>query len=339
MNRKNSYTMFFFIVGLIIIAVMLYNLGWNALVLNLKRIGPAIIVIILTRLLVYPLNACAWRTLSYLTPQEKKKLSWLRMFRLTISGYAINYITPVMALGGEPYRIMAIKQELGTKKATSSVLTYAMMHILSHFCFWIIGFLLLIFFLYDTCARFIFISSIIFIAISVVAIIYIIKGYKKGVIVGFFNFLLKIPFLKKWVRKKMTPEFVNSIHEIDKQFTDLYNYHKGAFYKSLVLETSSRIFSCAEILVTLWAVGYSISMIDAIIVSTQSALISNIAFFFPMQVGVREGALTVALGSIGLPKNLGVFVGIITRITELFWIIIGIVLIKMKRFKSKQNDE
>ncbi len=330
--------MFFFIVGLIIIFVMLYNLGWDALVSNLKKIGPAIILIILTRLLVYPLNTCAWRTLSYLTPIEKKKLSWLRMFRLTISGYAINYITPVMALGGEPYRIMAIKQELGTKKATSSVLTYAMMHILSHFCFWIIGFLLLIFFMYDTCARYIFISSIVFIAISIVAILLIMKWYKKGVIVGFFNFLLKIPFLKKWVKKKMTPEFISSIHETDKQFTDLYNHHKGAFYKSFVLETLSRIFSCVEILVTLWAVGYSINMIESIIINAQSTLISNIAFFFPMQVGVREGALTIALGSVGLPKNLGVFVGIITRITELSWIVIGIVLIKMKRFKSKQDN-
>ncbi len=332
MDKKSKYGMFFFVVGIVIIAIMLYNLGWNVLVENLRKVGFWIFLIVATRLLVYPLNTMSWRTLSYLTPEEKKKVSWLRMFRLTISGYAINYITPVMALGGEPYRIMAMKDDLGTKRATSSVLNYAMMHILSHFVFWIIGFLLLIFFAYDRTPRFVFVASLVFIGISIIAIIYIIKAYKKGIIVGFFKFLCRVPLLKRFVKKKMTKEFQQTLSDTDKQFTDLFNLHRKEFYKALFYETLSRIFSCLEILVILRAVGVGIDMIDSIIINTETSLIANIVFVFPMQVGIREGGLTFALNSIGLAASMGVFVGMVTRITELAWIIIGVIMIKVKRF-------
>lgn len=339
MTKANRVGTIFFVIGIIIIAIMLYNLGWRALVDNLYRIGPAIFLIIATRLLVYPLNTCSWRTLSYLTKEERQKVSWLRMFRLTISGYAINYITPVMALGGEPYRIMAMKHDLGTQRATTSVLNYAMMHILSHFFFWIIGFIILIIFEYHTAPRYIFISSVVFIFISIIAIIYIIKAYRKGIVVGFFRFLQKIPILKKWIIKKMTDEFKRTLSDTDKQFTDLYNFHRKEFYQALILETLSRIMSCVEILVILWAVGYSINLIEAIIINTETTLIANIGFVFPMQVGVREGGLTVALSAVGLPIKLGVFVGIITRISELAWIIIGVGMIKLKRLGRHEYNE
>ena len=337
MNKKNKIGAIFFSIGIIIIAIMLYNLGWRALVENLLKVKWWIFLIILSRLLMYPLNTMSWRTLSYLTQEEKKKLSWLRMFRLTISGYAINYITPVMALGGEPYRIMAIKEDLGAKRATSSVLNYAMMHILSHFVFWIIGFLLLIFFDSYKTPRFVFIASLFFIGISLIAIIYIIRAYKKGIIVNFFKILCRIPFLGKWVERKMTEGFKKNIADTDKQFTDLYNYHRKEFYLSLFYETLSRILSCTEILLILYSVGSHIDIIDAVVIVTLTSLIANIGFVFPMQVGIREGALAFALKCVGVYGGLGIVVGIITRVSELAWIIIGMDLIKIKRFHSENN--
>lgn len=339
-KKKNKIGMIFFIIGIVIIIVMLYNLGWTALITNLRKVGWWMPLIIASRLLMYPLNTMSWRTLSYLNKEEKEKLSWLRMFRLTISGYAINYITPVMALGGEPYRIMQTKDDLGTKRATSSVLNYAMMHILSHFFFWILGFILLIIFDGYKTPRLVFIASLVFIFLSLVAIIFIIKAYRKGIIVSFFKFVCKIPFLGKFVKKKMTEELKNTLIDTDKKFTDLYNHHRKEFFVALLYETMSRILSCVEFLLILWSVGQHIDIIDAIVIVTLTTLISNIAFVFPMQVGIREGALAVALKCVGIASGLGIVVGIVARINELIWITIGMLLIKVKRFgKHKYNGK
>ncbi|MBR1770075.1 MAG: flippase-like domain-containing protein [Bacteroidales bacterium] len=344
--KKQHLNILLFTVGIGIIVFMIYNLGWQEVINDIKKVGWWIIPISASRLLMYPLNTFSWRSVTCYTEEDKEKISWLRMFRLTISGYAINYITPVMALGGEPYRIMAMKDDLGTKRATSSVLTYAMMHILSHFVFWIIGFLLL--FLYfavenieiNSYRRFILICAGVFILLSIVAIQFILRMYRYGVIKRFFFFVNKIPYLGKLLMKKMTEERIKSIEETDNQFKDLFNGHRQAFYKSLAYETLSRILSCTEVMLVLWSVlGIgSIGFIGAIIINTLTSLIANIVFIFPMQVGIREGGISAALACISSFGKQGVFVGMILRISELIWIIIGMGMIKIKRFNRKQKQ-
>ncbi len=328
MNSK-KYEILFFLLGIIAVIIMLYNLGFETLIYNLRKTGWYFVPILSLRMIIYPLNARSWQHVTFYNKEDRKQISFAKMLQLTISGYAINYITPVMALGGEPYRILALKEKIGTKKATSSVLTYAIMHILSHFVFWTFGCILIIAFVNTSKA--LSILSLIFIAISILIIIFIFRGYKNGIVVRFFSFLTHIPFIRKYVNKKMTPEFIENIKEIDLQIINLYQNHRKSFYLSLFYETTSRIVGCLEILFIMYAIGINISFIYAIIISAETTLFANILFFSPMQLGTREGGLLLALKSIGLPSIEGIFMGLVMRISELFWIVIGISLIKLTK--------
>ena len=54
------------------------------------------------------------------------------------------------------------------------------------------------------------------------------------------------------------------------------------------------------------------------------------------QLGAREGGLALAVDGLHLTGALGVYTGLITRIRELVWIAIGILLIKVGNKDLKQ---
>ena len=68
---------------------------------------------------------------------------------------------------------------------------------------------------------------------------------------------------------------------------------------------------------------------SCVLILAFSSLFSNLIFFFPMQLGAREGGLALAVDGLHMSPALGVYVGLITRLRELLWIVIGMVLIKV----------
>ena len=73
-----------------------------------------------------------------------------------------------------------------------------------------------------------------------------------------------------------------------------------------------------------------VTFVDAVLVLAFSSLIGNLLFFFPMQLGAREGGLALIIKILGLSApGIGLFTSFYTRIRELFWIFIGVGLVKV----------
>jgi hypothetical protein len=60
-----------------------------------------------------------------------------------------------------------------------------------------------------------------------------------------------------------------------------------------------------------------------------SSLFGNLFFFSPMQLGAREGGLALAVAGLAIPSAFGVYTGLLTRVRELIWIVIGVALMKV----------
>ena len=139
MSKTKLITNTFFAIGIAFLAFLIYKIGIDVIWDNIKLTKWWFFGIVGIWGVVYLINAVSFNTIIKDGSEESKSVSFLNVFKLTISGYAINQITPMGLLGGEPYRIMQLKPKLGIQKATSSVLLYMMMHIVSHFIFWIIS--------------------------------------------------------------------------------------------------------------------------------------------------------------------------------------------------------
>ena len=95
-------------------------------------------------------------------------------------------------MGGEPYRIMELTPYVGGSKATSSVILYVMMHIFSHFCFWLASVFLYLAVEPLNAGMAIVLAVVGFCCL--VAIYFFMKGYRNGMAVRTLKLLGHLPF-------------------------------------------------------------------------------------------------------------------------------------------------
>lgn len=347
---KKGLNNLFFIVGVAAVVVMLltFDVSFVELWQHLCHAGYWMIPIVGIWFVVYGFNAWAWRSVMVgnLTEEAKSKgdhiPGFLRIFRLTVTGYALNYATPVGGLGGEPYRILELSKDMNKEHATSSVILYAMMHFLAHIILWFTSiFLYLALVAIGDLPLTMGIGSILLvIGIFCLSAFYLFsRGYKNGMVVKLIGWIGKIPGLKNWSNRFMENNR-ETLENIDQQIAALHKQDKKAFYQSLILEYISRIVQSLEILfmLLLFSIdggggfdGLFLMFLHGILILSFTSLFANMIGFLPMQLGVQEGGFVLSIAAMGLSAALGIFVSIICRVREIIWIFAGILLMKLDK--------
>lgn len=329
---KNRFRNIFLAFGIVAVIIMMFtfDMDYNELWNNVRRAGYYFPLIVLLWVFVYLLNATSWYQI--IRDGKKTYVPFWRVYKLTISGFALNYVTPVGLMGGEPYRIMELKPFIGLERATSSVILYVMMHISSHFCFWISSVILYVCFYPINIYMGIVLGFITLFCLFF--IILFVRGYRSGMAVAFVRTCGKIPFLKKYA-VQFAEKYSERLKEIDEQIALLHQKRKRTFYAALSLEFAARVLSCAEIWMILNILTANVSFIDCILIAAFSSLLANLLFFMPMQIGGREGGFALAVGGLSISGAYGVYTALLTRVRELIWIVIGLALMKVG---NKQNN-
>lgn len=322
----------FFIVGFAAVVIMVFATGLDKIVDNVVKTGWWFLAIVGMWLPIYLINTWAFITIIRDEDPANRRVPFLHVFKINLSGFALKAVTPLGFVGGDPYKIIEFRALFGVEKATSSVLLYSMTHISAHFLFWALAIIVTAVFLPMPMGLRIFmlVSFVFFTSL----LLLLLRGYRKGMAVKFFNICCKLPYLKRIV-----PPFLEKNYEklqlIDSQIAYLYNQRRVAFLKTLGLEFFARLCNCLEVYVILLTVTSHVTLIESVVIYTFMSLFTNILFFSPMQVGVREGGFLIAFGALSLSGALGFYVSLVTRVRELFWIGVGILLMKVKGRTNK----
>lgn len=336
---RNKIMNVFLAIGIVAIVIMLltFDVSYDEIWNNLRRAGWWFIAVVLIWLPIYLLNACSWNVIIN-NGSKYKAIPFVKVLKYTISGYALNYVTPVGVLGGEPYRIMEIKPYLGTAKATSSVILYAMMHIFSHFIFWAFSIVLYILMYFDRIDMMMGLFLVIVAAFCSLGIYFFMKGYRNGLAMKTLRVFTHVPGLRRKARR-FVEEKKDTVKRIDAQIAELHRQNKRTFHLSLFLEFASRIVGCLELWFIFMILTDTVSFWDCILIQAFTSLFANLFFFMPLEMGTREGGFALAVGGLSMSGAFGVLAGLLTRIRELIWVAIGIGLIKVGKGKLPVLEE
>ena len=333
MNKR--FQNFFFIFGMVVLCIMVYNLDFADAWQKIQHAGYWFFAVVILWAFLYLFNTTAWYTIIRSQTQdveERKKVSFLWLYKVTVSGFALNYATPGGLMGGEPYRIMELTPKIGAERATSSVVLYAMTHIFSHFWFWLISIFLYILTQSVNLLMGIMLAVIFIFCTS--AIWFFLTGYKKGLAVRMMNLVRHIPVVKRWA-EPFVANHKEELDRIDTQIASLHNQNPRTFITVVLLELSCRICSALEIFFILLVLFPSVNYFDCILTLAFTSLFANMLFFIPLQLGGREGGFLMSVKGLGLSLKAGIFVALLVRIRELIWTAIGLLLIKLDRKKNK----
>lgn len=326
---KKKYQNGFFIFGVLVFCIMLTQLDFDATTNALLHAGRWFWAVVVLWAFLYIFNTASWyiiiRSQSPRSPGGGR-LSFLWLYKITVSGFALNYATPGGLMGGEPYRIMALSPKIGTERASSSVILYVMTHIFSHFWFWILSIILYV--ITQPLNLFMGVMLSLTAAFCLLAVWFFMSGYRKGLAVRVANLLRHIPILKRWAQPFIDKNR-DKLDDIDRRIASLHNQNPRTFITAVLLELACRVCSALEVYFILLVLMPNVSYADCILIIAFTTLFANMLFFMPLQLGGREGGFLMSVTGLGLTANAAIFVALIVRIRELIWTGIGLLLVKI----------
>lgn len=325
---KKKYQNLFFLFGIVMLAVMLTQLDYRQVWDGLKSAGYWFFAVVALWAFLYMFNTATWYIIIKSGSNEPTKINFFWLYKITVSGFALNYTTPCGLMGGEPYRVMSLSPKIGPERASSSVILYAMTHIFSHFLFWILS--ILIYLLTEPLNFFMGIILMSAGAFCLLGVWFFIKGYRKGMAVRLMNLLKHIPGAKKWARG-FVERHKEQLDTIDSQIAALHNQNRKSFVSAVLLELACRFCSAFEIMFILLVMTADVSFAQCVLILAFTSLFANLLFFIPLQLGGREGGFIMSTAGLALSASAGIFVALIVRIRELIWTAIGLLLINLEK--------
>lgn len=330
---KKKYQNGFFIFGLVLLGIMLTQLDYAEVWRGLQHTGYWFFAVLALWMALYVLNTSAWYIIIKAGQKQdttqngynNKPINFWWLYKVTVSGFALNYATPGGLMGGEPYRIMSIAPKIGTERASSSVILYAMTHLFSHFWFWFVS--IVLFFITQpltTGHLTIVLASTVF---CLLGLWFFMVGYQKGLAFRAMRLLSHVPFVKRWalgfIERNKT-----QLDNIDQQISALHKQSRSTFVSAVFLELGCRIISALEIYFILLVIMPDVNYIQCILILAFTSLFANLLFFIPLQLGGREGGFLMSTSGLGIASSSGIFVALIVRIRELIFTGLGLLLIK-----------
>jgi hypothetical protein len=237
-------------------------------------------------------------------------------------------------LGGEPYRVLALDKDIDRQRAISSVILYNMIRWLAHFIFWLSAAAIALVTMKLTPSLFFSLLGVCVVLISLV--MFFLARHKNGIFESLLAWMARNRLLRRYAQK-LEPHRA-ALLSLDTQITQLYQHHRRTFYTSIALEYISRVIASFEFLFILKALGFTPAFLEALYINAATSFILNMLFFVPFELGTREGGLYVVMESIGYTQGIGVFIGLVNRLREFFWTLIGMALmLKTERTTSAES--
>ncbi|MGO8927359.1 MAG: lysylphosphatidylglycerol synthase transmembrane domain-containing protein [Limisphaerales bacterium] len=311
MKKLNSALL---VLGLGFLAYLVWTVGPRELSKQVCALGWGVVPLILIEGLGNLAHTMGWR---HCINGSGPRVPLLRLFRMAMAGFAINYLTPSASLGGEVTKAALLASTHKGSEATGSVLLDKLTGAIGHLLLAILGSLFLLWRL--SLPRQLWAAMAVTSSLVAGGILAFLWMQKQGKLGTFFRWLVDHKLGGRPVQQ--AAHHVSAVDEALKRFYRERPLHLILAVWWHLLGHSAAIFQAG---LFLWLLDQPAPFATFAAVGFLSLWFDLLTFAIPLGLGTLEGSRVVALKAVGCSALLGMGLGVSVRVAQVFWACFGL---------------
>jgi len=303
------------ILGTVLFVYLLWQVGVSELWRELSMLGVGLIAIILGEGVAEMIHTVGWR---HCLSGPLSSLPWITLFRIRMAGYAINYLTPTAALGGEVTKGVLLAVHHRGPEAASGVLIGKLCFALAHLIFVALGALLVLWRVPLPGPLWIaMLACGALLAAGITAFLLLQKHGNLGVLV-------------RWLAARMPNNrslsgFASNLTTVDGTMMRFYRDRPLDLVLAVAWHLVGYSIGIAQTWLFLQLLHQDASWTMAAVVWFVGMWFDLLTFAVPLNLGTLEGTRIVALQAVGYTAVMGMTYGLALRLAQMFWAFFGLV--------------
>jgi uncharacterized protein (TIRG00374 family) len=304
-----------FLLGVALLAFLTWKIGVRELWRELRLLGWGLVPIVLSEGIAEFLHTISWR---YCLSGRHRSIPLMRLFRISMAGYAINYLTPTASMGGDVAKVSLLSQTHKGPEAITGVLIGKLSFALAHLLFVFIGSAVILWQI--ALPRQIWIALLISSSLLAIGIGLFLLIQKHGKLGAFIRW-----FVKRYPGKEKLRRIARAVNEVDEALKSFYRERPWGLSLSVLWHLAGYSVGMFPTWYFLHFLAGGSSFAIAAGAWFLATWFDLLVFMVPMNMGVLEGTRVMVFRAIGYNSLLGMTYGVAFRLTQLFWAGFGMV--------------
>ena len=301
--------------GLLLFGYLVGSLGLWQILENLALMKWWFPAVLLVALLWHITNSIAW---SFAFAPEAFRPSLRTLFMAKLAGEAVNQVTPLANLGGEPVKAFLLTHQSPASRALASVVVNKTGQVFTGLMFTVIG-LGLVAAQWDLPHALPLPIKLGLGGLGITALLLLFALYKKQRTM--FSSLLAV--LRRLGLGEFVKRQMDRAVRTDASIARFYRDHKIRFFLVMAFHAMGWMLGACETYIILKVLGASVDFEIAFLITSLTVIINCLFFFMPSNIGVLEGGQVFLFMTMGLNPALGLSLAIAKRMRKIFWISLG----------------
>jgi uncharacterized protein (TIRG00374 family) len=303
------------LLGCVLLAVLLRTIGVRELWRELSSLGWGLVPFIAIEGIAEMIHTLGWR---HCLSGTSRSSSWFRLFRIRMAGYAINYLTPTAALGGEVTKTTLLASTGSVPEAASGVIIGKVCFGLAHVIFVALGAVVVVQKVRLAPAVWIsLLCSAALVACGIVAFLLLQKYGKLGSLIRWLA--------SRHIGGPALAKAASAFTSVDEQLRAFYRERPRDLLPAIAWHLAGYSTGIVQVWLFLQVLQPPASFSVAAAIWLIGMWFDLLTFAVPMNIGSLEGTRVLSFGLLGYGSPVGMAYGIALRLAQIFWAAVGLV--------------